>query len=219
MYLITCCCAPFRCDARACNSKILFITVMVVLVMFCWELRVLIQAVSDLFKSVRASWEYFIITSSSPIRNLNVSRTFDMFWCSWRPTDACVVIRYYKNVYICPAFLKSVLWRGVSSIALLRDLSTFSVVVSADFLCKYDRRKVFDWGLKRSRKKGKRYFWSVRDTLVLVLDSSSLVLSLSMGLTKYSIHWPSTLEVVRVKSSFRPYLTALSFSLSCLRMI
>ena len=158
MYLIMCCCAPFLCDVRACNSKILFITVMVGLVMFCWELRVLIQAVSDLLKSVRASWEYFIITSSSPIRNLNVSKTFDMFWCSWRPTDACVVIRYYKNAYICPACLKSVLWRGVSFIALLRDLSTFSVVVSADFLCKYDRRKVFDWGLKWSRKKTQAVF-------------------------------------------------------------
>lgn len=195
MYLIMCCCAPFLCDARASySSKILFITVMVGLVMFCWELRVLIQAVSDLFKSVRASWEYFIITSSSPIRNLNVSKTFDMFWCSWRPTDACVVIGYYKNVYICPACLKSVLWRGVSFIALLRDLSTFSVVVSADSLCKYDRRKVFDWGLKWSRKKGKRYFWSVRDTLVLVLDSSSLVLSLSMGLTKYRSTGPVLLR-------------------------
>lgn len=147
VYLIMCCCAPFLHDAQARNYKILFITVMVALVMFCWELDALIQAVSDLFKSVRASREYFLTISLSVIRNLNVSKTHDMFWCSWRQTDACVVIRYYKNAYISSACLKSVLWRDVSFIALLRDLSTFSVMVSAGFLCKWDRRKSI-WGLK-----------------------------------------------------------------------
>lgn len=106
--------------------------------MFFWELDVLIQAVPDsLFRSARSDGESF--TLYYVLRHLNVCKALDMFWCRWRLTDARGAVRYC-SAFICSACLRSVLGRDVTFTSLLRDLSTFSVRVSAGFLCKRGRR-------------------------------------------------------------------------------
>lgn len=77
-------------------------------------------------------------TRSSP-RSLTVSLRHVKFWYSWRPTEMCVVVRYYRNTYITPC-IKSVL-RDATFTAPLRDLAISSVTVFVDRLRKRDGRE------------------------------------------------------------------------------
>lgn len=139
MYLILSCCAPFLHNARPPDCKI-FMPVMV------GSGRVLLGAAcpdpSCAWLLVQECWAWWgaIYCSSPEKRHLNVCEALDVFWCRWRFTDARGAVRYCKNAFLCPACLKSVLGRDVSFTALLRNLSTCSVMVFAWFLCKRARR-------------------------------------------------------------------------------
>lgn len=93
MFLILCGCALFFHDAQASECEI-FISVLVGLVVSCWDLDILIQALPDsLFRSARSFGESFTINYL--IRLLNICKALDMF--CWRFTDARGAIRQYKN--------------------------------------------------------------------------------------------------------------------------
>lgn len=95
MYLILCCCTSFLCGAWAPDCKV-FIPVVVGLVLFCWELDVLIQAGPDsLFRSARNDGESFTVYDL--LGHLNVCKALDVFWCRWRLTDARGAIRNCKR--------------------------------------------------------------------------------------------------------------------------
>lgn len=156
--LMMCHRVPFLNDAWACSYKIVFVIVRVGVVLFCWELFIMVSLCLALVRVVGLA-ECLGTTRSSP-RSLTVSLRHVKFWYSWRPTEMCVVVRYYRNTYITPC-IKSVL-RDATFTAPLRDLAISSVTVFVDRLRKRDGRESIWATSKIVWEKCRWYFWSLR---------------------------------------------------------